>query len=304
MIWGSETIAIEFYNSWHATLRNSHVLGDFTWTAYDNLGEVGAGRFSWARDGLINYSAGLARYPWRSCYQGDIDLCGYRRPQSYFREAVWIGGTEPRIFTTHPEHYGEEFSGTDWHWYDVLDSWTFEDKYLGKPVKCEVYTDADEIKWFVNGRELGTSKPEKAIATFDIPYEKGEISVIAYKNGEECGRSSLATTGEAYAVKVEAETSSLKADSRDLCYFDIAVTDKAGARVAAAKSALTCIVDGGELMGIFSGDPANEDQYGSNRCHAFEGRAVAIVRTATPGTVKITVGGEGLYSGSAEVTAE
>jgi hypothetical protein len=57
-------------------------------------------------------------------------------------------------------------------------------------------------------------------------------------------------------------------------------------------------------MGIFSGDPANEDQYGSNRCHAFEGRAVAIVRTSKPGTVKLIVGGEGLYSGSAAVKAE
>ena len=284
-------------------LRLPYVIGDFTWTAYDNLGETGTGRSCWARDGHIP-GISIAPYPWRSCYQGDLDLCGYRRPQSSFREAVWIGGTEPRIFTTHPEHYGEGFSGTGWHWYDVLDSWTFEDKYLGKPVKCDVYTDADEVKWFVNGRELGTSKPEKAIATFDIPYEKGEISVIAYKNGAECGRSSLHTTGAPYAVKVEAETDTLAADHRDLCYFDITITDKAGDRVAAAKSALTCIVDGGELMGIFSGDPANEDQYGSNRCHAFEGRAVAIVRASNPGKVKITVGGEGLYSGSADVTAE
>ena len=105
-------------------------------------------------------------------------------------------------------------------------------------------------------------------------------------------------------MKVEAETETLAADHRDLCYFDITITDEAGDRVAAAKSALTCIVDGGELMGIFSGDPANEDQYGSNRCHAFEGRAVAIVRASKPGKVKVTVGGEGLYSGSAEVTAE
>ena len=303
VIWGSETHAIRFWDSWNTVLRLPYVIGDFTWTAYDNLGETGTGRSCWARDGHIP-GISIAPYPWRSCYQGDLDLCGYRRPQSYFREAVWIGGTEPRIFTTHPEHYGEGFSGTGWHWYDVLDSWTFEDKYLGKPVKCDVYTDADEVKWFVNGRELGTSKPEKAIATFDIPYEKGEISVIAYKNGAECGRSSLHTTGAPYAVKVEAETDTLAADHRDLCYFDITITDKAGDRVAAAKSALTCIVDGGELMGIFSGDPANEDQYGSNRCHAFEGRAVAIVRASNPGKVKITVGGEGLYSGSADVTAE
>ena len=300
VIWGSETHAIKFYDSWHSVLRNSYVLGDFTWTAYDNLGETGTGRSCWARDGHIP-GISLAGYPWRSCYQGDLDLCGYRRPQSYFREAVWIGGTEPRIFTTHPEHYGEGFSGTGWHWYDVLDSWTFDDKYLTKPVKCEVYTDADEIEWLLNGKSLGRSKPEKAIATFDIPYEKGEITAIAYKNGAECGRSSLHTVGAPAAVTVTPEMTTLKADNRDLCYFDITVVDANGDRVPDAKNALTCIVDGGELMGIFSGDPKNEDQYGSNACHAFEGRAVAIVRSTTPGKLTITVGGSGLNSGKAEI---
>ncbi|MGN1127452.1 MAG: hypothetical protein ACI4T6_00695, partial [Candidatus Flemingiibacterium sp.] len=64
-----------------------------------------------------------------------------------------------------------------------------------------------------------------------------------------------------------------------------------------------CIVDGGELMGIFSGDPCNEDQYGSNICHAFEGRAVAIVRASKPGDVTVIVGSEGLYSGKDTVPA-
>ncbi len=303
VMWGSETHAIRFYTSWNIVKECSWVIGDFTWTAYDNLGETGTGRSQWARDGYIP-GISLSGYPWRSCYQGDLDLCGYRRPQSYFREAVWIGGIEPKIFTTHPEHYGEGFSGTGWHWYDVLDSWTFEDRYLGKPVKCEVYTDADEIEWFQNGKSLGRSVPDKAIASFTIPYEKGEIAVIAYKDGRECGRSSLHTVGAPAQIAVTAETDRIKADHRDLCYFDISVTDLAGDRIPAAKTALTCTVNGGELLGIFSGDPANEDQYGSNACHAFEGRAVAIVRTAKPGQVTITVAGENLASGSASVKAE
>jgi len=302
VIWGSETHAVHFYDSWLSVLRNAYVIGDFTWTAYDNLGEAGTGRACWARDGEIR-GISLAEYPWRSCYQGDLDLCGYRRPQSYFREAVWIGGTEPKIFTTHPEHYGEGFTGTGWHWYDVLDNWTFADCYLGKPVKCEVYTDADEIVWFLNGQKLGSSKPEKAIAVMDVPYEKGELSVIAYKNGVECGRSCLRTTGEAAAVRVEAETKQIKADKRDLCYFDITVTDSSGERVSFAGNELQCFVEGGRLLGIFSGDPCNEDAYGSDICHAFEGRAVAIVSTDRAGEVKITVGGQGLREGQASVTA-
>lgn len=47
IIWGSETQVKYFYESWQATMENPCVIGDFTWTAYDNLGESGAGRGCW-----------------------------------------------------------------------------------------------------------------------------------------------------------------------------------------------------------------------------------------------------------------
>ncbi len=303
VIWGSETHTMTFYDSWKEVLKNPHVIGDFTWTAYDNMGETGTGRSLWARDGFIP-GISLAGYPWRNCYQGDLDLCGYRRPQSYFREAVWIGGTEPKIFTTHPEHYGEDFSGTGWHWYDVLDTWTYPDAYIGKPTEVDVYTDADEIAWYKNGEFLGKSSPIAGIATMDIPYEPGEISVIAYKDGRVVGTSALHTVGEAAAVSLVPERAEFAADRRDLCYIDVTVTDKNGDRIPDAKTELTCTVDGGELMGIFSGDPANEDQFTSNVCHAFTGRALCIIRAAKPGKVTVTVAGEGLAPDTVTVTAE
>ena len=303
VIWGSETQVLNFYKSWKATLENNHVIGDFTWTAYDNLGEAGMGKYLWERDGRVE-GIGIAAYPWRACYQGDFDLCGYRRPQSYFREAVWIGGTEPRIFTTHPEHYGEGFTGTGWHWRDVQDSWTFDDAYIGKPVPCEVYTDADEIVWYLNGREVGRSTPVEATVRLEIPYEKGELAVTAYKNGEICGSSFLHTVGQPTQVLVEAETPAIRADARDLCYFDITIADENGHRVPDQKSLLRASVEGGKLLGIFSGDPANDDQYGSDTCHAYEGRAVAIVMTDQFGTVRLTVTSPGLADGCDTVRAD
>ena len=303
VIWGSETQVLNFYKSWKATLENDHVIGDFTWTAYDNLGEAGMGKYLWERDGRVE-GIGIAAYPWRACYQGDFDLCGYRRPQSYFREAVWIGGTEPRLFTTHPEHYGEGFTGTGWHWRDVQDSWTFDDAYIGKPVPCEVYTDADEIVWYLNGREVGRSTPVEATARLEVPYEKGELAVTAYKNGEICGASFLHTVGKPTQVLVEAETPAIRADARDLCYFDVTIADANGHRVPDQKPLLRASVEGGKLMGIFSGDPANDDQYGSDTCHAYEGRAVAIVMADRPGTVRLTVVSQGLADGCDTVRAD
>lgn len=299
IIWGSETHAIHFYDSWNEVLRLNNVIGDFTWTAYDNLGEAGTGRSLWARDGFIP-GISLAEYPWRTCYQGDLDLCGFRRPQSYYREAVWIGDGEPKIFTTHPKHYGESFSGTEWHWYDVLDTRTFEDEYIGKPVKCEVYTDADEIMFVLNGKEIGRTKPEKAIAFMDIPYEKGELKAIAFKNGKEQKSSVLRTTEKADKITVIPEAA---AKENELLYFDIEISDINGNRIADASNEIACEVYGGELVGIFSGCPNNEDDYASNQCHVFQGRALAVVKRDNSTEVTgVIIKAAGLQCGHAEIT--
>ncbi len=80
-----------------------------------------------------------------------------------------------QIFTTHPEHYDEVFSGTHWHFYDVNESWTYDDKYVGRPIKAETYTSADKVEWFVNGKKIGESVPNKNIASIETVYEKGYI---------------------------------------------------------------------------------------------------------------------------------
>ncbi len=296
VMWGSETKVIHFYESWKLTAENPYIIGDFTWTAYDNIGEVGAGRFVWGREGSMK-GLSLADYPWRTCYQSDHDLCGYRRPQSYYREAVWLGGTEPRIFVTHPEHFGEDFSGTDWHWYDVDETWSFDRRYEGKPITVETYTDADEIRWFVNGEEVGRSVPERAIARIDTVYRRGSVTAKAFKNGVEVSSYTLESAGEPCAINVRADREEFAADGRSLCYFEISITDREGRLVCVSGDELRCAVEGGELLGIYSGDPCNEDSYGTDTCHAFKGRALAVVSTKAKGTVRCTVTCGGLAVG-------
>ncbi len=289
IIWGSETKALEFYDSWKQTTENSHVLGDFTWTAYDNLGETGTGRFTWKKEATTEAGAFISGYPWRTCFQGDFDLAGFRRPQSYFREVIWKGNNEPKIFTTHPRHYGDTLTGTGWHWHDVTDTWNYPDEYIGAPVTCEVYTLADRVQWYLNGRLLGESVPQKAIAYFDIPYEKGTVSVKTYKNGELIGESRLSTVGPAAGLKLEPETGCILPDGRSIAYIDITEVDAEGNRIADSSAEVSCEVSGGELICVFSGQPANEDDYTSNSCHLYHGRAVAVVKSKTTGEIKVSV---------------
>ena len=301
VIWGSENWMVGFYDAWQHVINNSYNIGDFTWTAIDNLGEVGGGLGYWEREkATVNRND----YPWRSCYQGDLDLCGNRRPQSYFREAVWTGGDIPRIFVTHPEHFGEVYYGTNWHGQDVHESWTFDDKYVGRPIKVETYISADRVEWQINGRSVGESVPEKGIASLNTVYEKGEITAIAYRDGKEFSRYTLETTGKPAGINVVAESSEFNADRRDLCYFDITVVDNDGRLVAEAEEEISAVVHGGELLGIFSGNPCSDDQYTSPVCHTFKGKALAIVRTNKPGKVTVKILSDNLASGYAESVAK
>ena len=88
------------------------------------------------------------------------------------------------------------------------------------------------------------------------------------------------------------------ADNRDLCYFDITIGEDNGDRVTDAENEIKCEVSGGELLGFFGANPANEDVYTSGKCHAFDGRAVAIVRTRDKCEVKLSVYSEGKEWGS------
>jgi len=303
VLWGSETRPLFFYESWKLTEESPYILGDFTWTAYDNMGEVGAGRFGWLRNDDTGGKLSLAPYPWRNCFQGDHDLCGFRRPQSYFREELWRKNTAPRIFVTHPEHFGEPFFGTRWHWHDVEECWTFDDRYVGRPIEAEVYTTADRIVWYVNGEQVGESVPKDGIATVQTVYQTGYIRAVAYRNGEPYAEHTLETVTPACALNIRAERDTFLADGRSLCFLPITMVDAKGRHVFCEPHEITCHVLGGELLAVFSGDPKSEDDPASPSCHTFRGSALAVVRTKTPGTVTVTVCADGLAGSSVTVTA-
>ena len=77
------------------------------------------------------------------------------------REIMWGNTKKSGIYTTHPKHFGENFRGTDWHWYDVNDCWCFADEWLGKPVKVDVYGAGDEAEFVLNGKSLRRKPIEK-----------------------------------------------------------------------------------------------------------------------------------------------
>lgn len=187
VILGSETFAFDTYDYWEETKKHSYVIGDCIWTAVDYLGEVGLGKVHWTKPG--EKPDFLCPYPWRTAWDADIDLTGESRPQGIYRRIMWGDTSLSGIYTTHPRHFGQEFTGTGWHWPDVNDCWSFGEEWIGKPVKVELYGAGDEAEFIRNGVSLGKAKFDRLKAVMKKESEYFEEFVSRVENdwtGQTC----------------------------------------------------------------------------------------------------------------------
>ncbi|MFA5044533.1 MAG: sugar-binding domain-containing protein, partial [Paludibacter sp.] len=76
-----------FYN-WNMVNTHDFIIGDFVWTAMDYLGESGIGRYYYPGEPKgEHWETDL--FPWHGAYCGDIDLIGWRKPISHYRNLLW-----------------------------------------------------------------------------------------------------------------------------------------------------------------------------------------------------------------------
>lgn len=175
---GTETYPADIENLWEKVTKYPHVIGDFTWTGYDYIGEAGVGIFHY--DGKENFTS---IYPERLGYIGDIDLIGNRRPISYFREIVYGLTNQPYIAVERMEHRGQTASKTAWMFKDNISSWTWKG-HEGEKASVDVYSSGDEVELFLNGKSLGrkpAGKKSHYTATYEVAYESGTLKAIAWQ---------------------------------------------------------------------------------------------------------------------------
>ena len=289
---GTESYPSELVNIWRDAKRYDHILGDFTWTGYDYLGEAGAGIFYY--DGRANFSS---YYPDRLAYVGDINLVGYRRPISYLRQMAFGLRKAPYIAVERVDRYGMPHSQNPWMLKDNIASWTWPG-YEGKPAVVDVYADAEEVELFCNGRSLGrkpAGEDHNYTATFEISYEPGVLVAVSYEQGAETGRFALQTAGEGVLLHAEADRTVLKADGADMAFITVKLVDRAGTENLFAKKRVTVTVSGaGQLQGFGNADPQSEGSYDDLTWETFDGYLLAAVRAGTePGLIQVTFTADG-----------
>jgi Beta-galactosidase/beta-glucuronidase len=286
VVLGTETFPADIVHLWDIVKCNPHVLGDFTWTGYDYLGEAGCGIFHY--NGGVNFSA---HWPDRLAGIGDIDILGDRKPISYLRQAVFGIGHAPSIGVLRMDKAGIEVGKTPWMWKDNLASWTWTG-YEGETASVDVYANADEAELFLNGESLGRKLIGGVyVVTYEVPYHPGKLEAVSYLNGVEAGRTVLQTAGKAVKLKVEADRNELPADGESLTFVKIKLEDAAGNFNRRESAAVTIKVEGcATLQGFGSADPSCEGSYQSHTWNTYDGSVMAVIRAAKcPGKAVVTI---------------
>ncbi|MET9969824.1 glycoside hydrolase family 2 TIM barrel-domain containing protein [Streptomyces sp. NPDC006356] len=292
VIVGSETWPSVIDRNWALVLQHPHVIGDFAWTGQDYLGETGIGLVKYADD--LDKTPGFSTpFPGLTAGCGDLDLIGNRRPVSYYREIVFGLRTEPYIAVRRPERQGRSVAvATPWSWSDAVSSWSWPG-FEGAPVHVEVYADADEVELLLDGVSLGRSpvgSEDRAYRTdFEVLYRAGELVAVAYRDGEESGRTSLTSASDTLRLTLTADRDRLRTGTGELGFVSIALTDESGVlRTTCDREVRVTVSGAGVLHALGSAAPVTEETFHGETRRTYDGQALAVVRPTGEGTITLT----------------
>lgn len=258
-------------------------LGQFVWTGFDYLGEPSP------------YDTDA--WPSHSSVFGIIDLASLPKDRYYLYRSIW----NKRDNTLH-----------------VLPHWTWPGRE-GENTPIFVYTNYPEAELFVNGKSYGkqrklTSDEARALQGkdslwlqrryrlmwTDVPYEPGELKVVAYDNsGKKVEEKTVRTAGKPHHLEVVADRTALSADGKDLAYITVRVVDKDGNLCPADDRLVSFTVKGaGSFRAAANGDATCLDLFHLPRMHAFSGQLTAIVQSgAESGNLVFEAKAKGVKAG-------
>lgn len=294
IVFATESNALNAFDFWMDVLDRPWKIGDFVWTSFDYIGESSIGWLGYPQD--TNF------FPWNHAYCGDLDICGFKRPQSYYRDVLWKNGNQLSVFVkppvpTFPETNPKHINWSNWNWHDVVADWNWPG-YENKPIGLEIYCCYEQVELFLNGKSLGkkeTNRSNKWIATFEVPYQPGELKAIAYNGTKAVETSVLKTALKAEAIKLTADRNPIKTDENDLCYITVELIDSEGVRYPKAENLIRFEIEGaGSIAAVGSSNPKSTESFQLPRRKAYQGRCLVIVKSSgKAGKIKLVAKSEG-----------
>ena len=288
VIWQTESYPRDAFRNWAVSHDFPYVVGDIVWTGLDYLGESGIGRnyYKGEREGESWIEGGQPEWHGAPC--GDVDITGWRKPISHYREMLWNDKTPLYMAVREPNGYHGDIHTTMWSVWPTWESWTWTG-WEGKPVEVEVYTHQPEVKLYLNNQLIGTkqvSRETEFKAVFSVPYKAGTLRAEA--GGESV---TLKTAGEPARLRLTPDRTVMAADGQSLTFVTVEVLDKQGTPVPEAAIDSEAVVKGaGNLLAFASADLKDTEPYTSPRVKTWKGRALLVIRsTQKKGSVNVTI---------------
>jgi beta-galactosidase len=253
--------------------KNPCVAGEFVWTGFDYLGEPTP--YNDDETILSNFSdpaaaararqelaaLGKIRVPSRSSYFGIIDLAGFPKDRYYLYQSHW----RPDFPMAH-----------------ILPHWNWPGRE-GQITPVHVYTSGDSAELFLNGKSLGKKTKgafEYRLRWDDVVYQPGELKVVAYKHGKKWATDTVKTTGSAAKLALQPDRDQITADGQDLSFVTVNIADKNCLTVPCSKNMIRFSISGpGEIIAVDNGDATSHEPFQATNHSAFNGKALAIVRS-------------------------
>lgn len=247
------------------------------------------------------------QFPWHAAACGDLDLTGYRKPQSYYRDILWNGGDRVYATVRLPEPEGKKIIAVGWAIYPTLPSWTWPGQE-GKELQVEVYSGAEKVRLFLNDKLIGekpTGREQEFKATFSVPFAAGTLKAVGVRGDRSVAESVLATAGSAATLRMTADRTEVKADGQDLSFLVVEAVDAEGRLQPNADQEVQFSISGpGVIAAVGNGDGQDDASYHVDRRKLFQGRALVVVRTTREsGPITLKAVTPGLSDGSMTIQA-
>jgi beta-galactosidase len=215
------TGGVSIERGWQFYDERTWLSGLFFWTGFDYKGEPNP-----------------LSYPAVSSEFGILDACGFPKDAFYYLKSWW--STEPVLH--------------------ILPHWNWKGQE-GKEISVWAYSNCDQVELFLNKKSQGRKPmPKNGHIEWLVKYAPGTLLAKGFKNGKEIIRGIVETTGNATAIQLIADRTSIKSDGEDISVVTVRLNDTKGLNVSTANDEVSFNLEGpGKIIGIGNGDPASHE---------------------------------------------
>ena len=271
-------------NPWQFVLENDNVIGQFIWAGIDYLGEAGWPAKGWT--GSI------------------LDICGFMKPNAYFRKSIW--SNDPFIYMAFYDQYMKrDYARGRWS-FPRMSSHLNHDYFENRTVTAAVFTNCEEAELWINGKKRGTRRRDdfkNGIIEWTIEYTKDDIEVKGLKSGSEVCSYKLQTALAPAKIKLICDKTELSPG--DIAHIEVNIVDKN--EVLCPNNDLLvefALTGNAEFLGACSGDLTQNMGFTLPKVVIFGGRALAMVKMGDSNEdAQITVFSQGLEKTELKIKA-